>query len=67
MTSAIADQWQLSNSQREIASPYPQKAIALIPKKRSPLVFLSQAMAILKFNPQDDSDYIEPSHNEIYN
>jgi hypothetical protein len=28
----------------------------LIPKKRSPFAFLSQAMAILKFNPQDDSD-----------
>jgi hypothetical protein len=28
----------------------------LIPKKRSPLAFLSQAMAILKFNQQDDGD-----------
>jgi hypothetical protein len=31
------------------------------------LAFLSQAMTILKFNQQDNSDYIEPSHNEIYN
>jgi hypothetical protein len=28
----------------------------LIPKKRSPFAFLSQAMAILKFNQQDDGD-----------
>jgi hypothetical protein len=28
----------------------------LIPKKRSPVAFLSQAMAILKFNQQDDGD-----------
>ena len=28
----------------------------LIPQKRLPLAFLSQAMAILKFNQQDDGD-----------
>ncbi|MFO0148338.1 MAG: hypothetical protein ACK525_05390 [Microcystis sp.] len=28
----------------------------LIPKKRSPLALLSQAMAVLKFNQQDDSE-----------
>ncbi|MFM6375101.1 MAG: hypothetical protein ACKPH1_15450 [Microcystis panniformis] len=28
----------------------------LIPKKRSPFALLSQAMAILKFNQQDNSD-----------
>ncbi|RPH84811.1 MAG: hypothetical protein EHM73_15850 [Chroococcales cyanobacterium metabat2.561] len=28
----------------------------LIPKKRSHLAFLSQAVTILKFNQQDDSD-----------
>ena len=39
----------------------------LIPKKRSPSAFLSQAMTISKFNQEDDSDRIEPSHNEIYN
>jgi hypothetical protein len=43
------------------------RSLLLLPKKRSPFAFPSQAMAILKFNPQDDSDYIEPSHNEIYN
>ncbi|GAL92793.1 hypothetical protein N44_01351 [Microcystis aeruginosa NIES-44] len=38
-----------------------------LPQKRSPFAFLSQAMTILKFNQQDNSDRIEPSHNEIYN
>jgi hypothetical protein len=33
----------------------------LIPKKRSPFAFLSQAMAILKFNQQDNSD--RPLHS----
>ncbi|MBD2287685.1 hypothetical protein H6F92_02105 [Microcystis wesenbergii FACHB-1317] len=28
----------------------------LIPKKRSPLAFLSRAMTISKFNQEDDSD-----------
>ncbi|MFN6272230.1 MAG: hypothetical protein ACK4ZI_05095 [Microcystis sp.] len=42
-------------------------SLLLLPKKRSPVTFLSQAMAVLKFNQEDDSDRIEPSHNEIYN
>jgi hypothetical protein len=41
----------------EIAPLHSQKAIALlIPKKRSPLAFLSQAMAVFKFNQEDNSD-----------
>ncbi|BAG01604.1 MULTISPECIES: hypothetical protein [Microcystis] len=42
-------------------------SLLLLPKKRSLFALLSQAMAILKFNQEDDGDYIEPSHNEIYN
>ncbi|NCS31697.1 MAG: hypothetical protein GPJ18_25655 [Microcystis aeruginosa F13-15] len=38
-------------------SSFPKKrSPLLIPKKRSPFAFLSQAMAILKFNQQDNSD-----------
>ncbi|BAG01891.1 MULTISPECIES: hypothetical protein [Microcystis] len=41
----------------KIASPPLQKRSPLpIIKKRSPFAFLSQAMAVLKFNPQDDSE-----------
>jgi hypothetical protein len=41
----------------EIAPLHSQKAIALLlPKKRSPLAFLSQAMAVLKFNQEDNGD-----------
>ncbi|MDY7047776.1 MAG: hypothetical protein RPG89_03920 [Microcystis panniformis WG22] len=41
--------------------------LLLLPKKRSPTAFLSQAITILKFNQQNNGDYLEPSHNEIYN
>jgi hypothetical protein len=41
----------------KIAPLHSQKAIAiLIPKERSLLAFLSQAMAILKFNQEDNGD-----------
>ena len=41
----------------KIASPPLQKrSPLLLIKKRSPFAFLSQAMAILKFNQQDDGD-----------
>ncbi|MCZ8049949.1 MAG: hypothetical protein EWV60_03055 [Microcystis sp. Msp_OC_L_20101000_S702] len=41
----------------KIASPPLQKrSPLLLIKKRSPFAFLSQAMAVLKFNPQDDSE-----------
>ncbi|WP_196219410.1 hypothetical protein [Microcystis aeruginosa] len=42
-------------------------SLLLLPKKRSPVTFLSQAMTISKFNQEDNGDRIEPSHNEIYN
>jgi hypothetical protein len=41
----------------EIAPLHSQKALALLlPKKRSPLAFLSQAMAVLKFNQENNGD-----------
>ena len=42
---------------RTIPSPEepPTRSPLLLIKKRSPFAFLSQAMAVLKFNPQDDS------------
>ncbi|REJ48005.1 MAG: hypothetical protein DWQ58_18610 [Microcystis aeruginosa TA09] len=35
---------------------FPKRSPLLIIKKRSPLAFLSQAMAILNLNQQDNSD-----------
>jgi hypothetical protein len=43
-------------------SPFPKncsfqkRSLLPIPKKRSPSAFLSQAMAVLKFNQEDNSD-----------
>jgi len=46
-----------------------RKAIAIPQKLILPkaIALGVPAMTILKFNQQDNSDYIEPSHNEIYN